>query len=201
MADTLGPAWAGPGLHDDHFQPAIRLDAVHQTARHHAGGDVLAADRPADLFLTIPGLAGGPVRAEAADWPGRAAVGPVLGAGIVCPFADHAVPDLWTDWRPRHRHRVCRRRRPDRRLVVPRAAGPRRGRGRGGLRDGGDPDDLPDHQLARCRRLPDDAAAVRRRLRGDWAARGARPEAGAGVRGDNARGGGDIHDPDAALAD
>ncbi len=60
---TLGPARAWPRLHDGDLEPAICLDAVHQTAGGALGaspadaaGDVLLADRAADLLLAVPGL-------------------------------------------------------------------------------------------------------------------------------------------------
>ena len=122
-------------------------------------GDVLAADRAADVLLAVPGLAGGPLRSAHADRNRR-------GADRACPgcwprrrLADDALSDLRRDRRARHRHRLCRRGRPDGGLV-PRSARLCRRRGRRGLRHGRDRHHLPDRQFAGER------PAIRRRCCG-----------------------------------
>ncbi len=82
----------GAGVHrnDVDLQSAIHLDAVHSRAARQArcfaraiAGDFLAADRPADLLLTDPGMAGRSLRAEAADLGRLRAFGTELGTLVL----------------------------------------------------------------------------------------------------------------------
>ena len=188
LRHPLGSARARADLHDGNLQPAIRLDPVHPPPRHCVGrgaggdpGDVLPADRVADVLLAVPGLAGGSLRPAPADRDRRPAHRAVLDTVGLRQFADHVVPDLWRAGRTGHRHRLCRRRRPNGGLV-PGQARPCHRRGGGGLWLRCHPHHLPDREFDRQRRLPGDTAAVWRDLRRRRIPGRPRPEGAARLR-------------------
>jgi hypothetical protein len=164
----MDSACARPRCHDGHLEPAICLDAVRQAVPGRNGrgaadraDHVLAADRAADIVLPGAGVARRPVRAEDAGrrrrGADRARVGPL---GARRQRLD-AVPDLRALLRRRHRHRLCRRRRPDGEMVSGPAWVRHRDR-RGRLWNGRHADDISHLLDADNLWRADDARRVRR---------------------------------------
>ena len=187
-AAAMGPARPRPDLHDGHQQPPIRQDRVHQAAWHRPlglpcrhPGHIHHPGRLADLLQPVPGLADRAVRPEAAHQLRVCAHRIKLGSGRTGGVAGNALPDLRRAGGARHRHRLCRRGRPDGPLV-PEPPRLRRRCRRCRLWHGRHRHQRQHHRWPRCAGLPGDLGALRPYSRHGRRARRPRAQVSARLR-------------------
>src|SRR5215475_11121509 len=111
---SMDPTASWPCRHDGDLEPPVCLDAIYWSPKPETrwdvgrdSGDVLVADRSADLLLPISSLPCRSLRTQAPDLARCDHVGRKLGARLLCRQFDGSVYFLWRHRRLWNGYHIC----------------------------------------------------------------------------------------------